>query len=221
MRRRVLLGLSLSLVVAAVALTASGDEPGLSVPCDPGPGECPVGEALAALERFWAPTPPPAVRLATGRVDTGCGEGSADEGSFYCPQEETIYLQREDLDGVDLAPEVANASGVYLLAHEYAHAVQDARGLDPEDERTGPASITVRYELQADCLAGVFVASVRSADRSAYAEAVRLGGDDVGPDPLERSAYAHGSAEQRLRWFTRGVDAGEDKACDTFAVGTP
>ncbi len=118
-------------------------------------------------------------------------------------------------------PAVARASRVHLLAHEYAHAVQDAREVDPGDERTGPASSTVRYELQADCLAGVFVASVPGADRDAFAAAVRLGGDDIGPDPLTPQAFAHGSAEQRLRWFTRGWQARDDAACDTFTPARP
>ena len=163
------------------------------------------------------------MRLATGRVVTDCGPNTADEGSFYCAEERRIYLQREDLDGfgADLEPSVARASGVYLLAHEWAHALQDARGVDPGDERTGPASSTVRYELQADCLAGVFVASLRGADREAYVEAVRLGGDDLGPDPLAPQAFAHGSGEQRLRWFARGWQERDDAACDTFAPARP
>ena len=220
MRRRLLIVLPVLpvLLVGGWLLLAPSDD-GEGVACPPGPGGCPVGTTLTELIRFWPDVPVPDVRLVSGRVETGCGATGADEGSFYCPQERRIYVQQEDLDGFDaaLTGSVARASAVYLLAHEYGHAVQDARGIDTDDERPGPASQTVRYELQADCLAGVFAARQPPSERAAWVEAVRLGGDDMGEDPVGPAAFTHGSGEQRVRWFVRGRDAGEYAACDTFA----
>ncbi len=224
MRRRVIVVLAVSVLAAGTALWWVGGSEGtsedLGAACRADGTRPPCGllEPLAELERYWRLTPPPSITVISGDTSTPCGKGSAEEGSFYCPEDQHVYLQQEDLDPSDQSPAVAKASAIYLLAHEYGHAVQDARGLDTGQEGLGPAGVSVRYELQADCLAGVWLRSRRATPRSAYVAAVRLGGDDVGEDPLPAAEYAHGTGQQRVRWFLKGLDTGREGACATGDV---
>lgn len=184
-----------------------------------------VAAVVQDIRSYWERTLPdavgdaPLVVLTDGDRDTDCGRAKEEEGSFYCGADSTIYLQQVDLDELADRPEPGrDAARVYLLAHEYSHAVQVDLGVEEGDARPGPDGASVRYELQADCLAGAYVASRDDAgDLAPYLAAVREGGDDVGEDPLPPAKYEHGTAAQRTAAFQRGARSGPT-GCDLPAA---
>jgi predicted metalloprotease len=172
--------------------------------------------------------------LFTGGVNTACGGATSAAGPFYCPADRKVYLDlgffRELQERFGAPGDFAQA---YVIAHEFGHHVQNLLGImddveaarreDPEDAN----ELSVRLELQADCLAGVWA-------HSAYRDDLLEEGDleeglnaaaAVGDDRLQSQAtgrvdpesFTHGTSEQRREWFLRGFDGGEVAACDTFA----
>ena len=176
--------------------------------------------------------------LYSGAVRTdGCGGATSAVGPFYCPADERIYL---DLSFYGEMRRQLGASGdfawAYVIAHEMGHHVQRMTGTSAAVERLSrsePADaneLSVRQELQADCYAGVWAATV-------YAEGALEPGDldeafnaaeAVGDDRLQRQAtgsvdpdsFTHGTSEQRRTWFERGYRSGDPGDCDTFAAET-
>ncbi len=215
-RRRALL-----LAVLLGAACTTGSDPGPEAVLTPsvlGSPSPPVTVAgvVADLTAYWRRTFPqdvtkaPRVRTVDGDAKTRCGTAAQDEGSFYCDEDTTIYVQQVDLDDLADLPRVRReAAQVYLLAHEYGHAVQAFLDVDAGDDAKGLRSDSVRYELQADCLAGAYVATRGEATAAgAYERAVREGGDDVGEDPLPPAEYEHGTGAQRVSAFRTGRRAG-------------
>jgi hypothetical protein len=164
-------------------------------------------------------------------TNTGCGYGSSAVGPFYCPPDQKVYL---DLSFFGELRRRFGAPGdfaqVYVLAHEIGHHVQQLTG---QFERRDKADnqVSVRLELQADCYAGVWAHSTaqrKLIDQGDFAEAMRAA-EAIGDDTLQQQAggrvapetFTHGSSAQRQRWFRRGYDNGDPKACDTFAVAQP
>lgn len=186
---------------------------------------------------------PAALNLYSGSVATGCGTGSAQMGPFYCPADQTIYIDTtffNELDSMGASNQAL--AQLYILAHEYGHHVQQLAGdLQKVDHRSsGESSSMVRSELQADCLAGAWIHNASSttdaqgttfmqpptqtelADALAAAQAV---GDDriyesagmqVNPDN-----FSHGSSEKRMEWLSRGISGGTYGSCDTWSVPQP
>ena len=176
--------------------------------------------------------------LYSGAVRTdGCGGATSAVGPFYCPADERVYL---DLSFYGEMRRQLGASGdfawAYVIAHEMGHHVQRMTGTSAAVERLSrsePADaneLSVRQELQADCYAGVWAATV-------YAEGALEPGDldeafnaaeAVGDDRLQRQAtgsvdpdsFTHGTSEQRRTWFERGYRSGDPGDCDTFAAET-
>jgi predicted metalloprotease len=174
--------------------------------------------------------------LYSGAVRTdGCGSATSAVGPFYCPADERVYL---DLSFYEEMRRQLGASGdfawAYVIAHEMGHHVQRMTGTSSEVERlsrSDPADaneLSVRQELQADCYAGVWAATV-------YAEGALEPGDldeafnaaeAVGDDRLQRQAtgsvdpdsFTHGTSEQRRSWFERGYRSGDPGDCDTFSA---
>ena len=168
---------------------------------------------------------------------SSCGEAGAEMGPFYCPVDEKVYIDlgfyRELATRFGAPGEFAQA---YVIAHEVGHHVQHVLGIEGkvrEIQRRRPSErneLSVRMELQADCLAGVWARTTQ--DRRLLdpgdVEAALGAAAAVGDDRLQRAttgrvspdSFTHGSAAQRTRWFRRGLDAGRLDACDTFA-GTP
>jgi predicted metalloprotease len=174
----------------------------------------------------------------SGQVSTACGNATSAVGPFYCPGDETIYI---DLTFYDELRSRFGAQGgtfaeAYVIAHEYGHHVEHILGvLDrARDGSTGPSSSGVRVELMADCLAGVwarnavdteFVEAISDADVADGLDAAATIGDDRIQEQtsgqVQPELWTHGSSEQRQKWFLTGYREGTLDDCDTFAVANP
>jgi len=182
-----------------------------------------------ALPNYGSPAgvyrDPTLVVFANGVSTGGCGEATSDVGPFYCPADQNLYI---DPGFYDVMERRLRAPGdfaqAYVIAHEVGHHVQNIIGanrLKASGETSNQNS--VRLELQADCLAGVWGHTARAsleiteADLGEALTAAHAIGDDTLGHSDERK-FTHGSSEQRMRWFRRGFDSGDARQCDTFAV---
>lgn len=168
---------------------------------------------------------PTLVVFSGGVATEGCGSATSDVGPFYCPADRRLYI---DPSFYQTMEERLRAPGdfaqAYVIAHEVGHHVQNLIGanqIQVQGETRNQTS--VRIELQADCLAGVWGHTAQSAlviDESDLREALNAAhaiGDDALGHSNERN-FTHGSSAQRMRWFRRGFDSGDARQCDTFAV---
>ena len=178
----------------------------------------------------------PVVVLYDDAVQSGCGATSNAVGPFYCPNDRKVYL---DLTFMRQLQQRLGAEGdfaqAYIVAHEIGHHVQNLLGVmaDVDRERQedpGSANeISVRLELQADCLAGVWghSAYTRNLLESGEVEQGLRAAAAVGDDRIQRQSggrvdpdsFTHGTSEQRVKWFRAGFDSGDPTACDTFKGG--
>jgi uncharacterized protein len=179
--------------------------------------------------------------IFSGSLQTGCGRATSDMGPFYCPVDKHVYLDTtffEDMLQGQLGARGGPFSTAYVLAHEYGHHVQDLLGtMSKVRTQQGRSSDSVRLELQADCFAGIWTkhaTTAEDADGQVFIE--DLTQDDinraldaaaaVGDDRIQRRSsgrvdpdtWTHGSAEERQRWFTTGLQQGTLEACDTFGA---
>ncbi len=180
----------------------------------------------------------PTLVLFTGAVNSGCGAAQAAMGPFYCPLDERIYIDlgfyRDLRDRFGAPGDFAQA---YVLAHEVGHHVQNLLGISDEIQaarrRASPGegnALSVRLELQADCLAGFWGDAARRAGtlEPGDVEEAITAASAVGDDRIQRQArgtvdpesFTHGSARQRAEWFLRGYRTGDLRACDTFGEAT-
>jgi hypothetical protein len=179
----------------------------------------------------------PVLVLFTGAVQSACGFAESAVGPFYCPGDRKVYL---DLAFFEELHQRFGASGdfaqAYVIAHEIGHHVQTLLGITPRVEamqrQIGGADanqLSVRLELQADCLAGVWAARADASRQILEAgdlEEALGAANAIGDDRMQRQArgyvvpdsFTHGSSAQRVRWFHRGLEAGDLRACDTFAT---
>src|SRR5262245_2020193 len=155
----------------------------------------------------------------------GCGNATSATGPFYCPGDQKLYI---DPSFYSVMEKRLRAPGdfaqAYVIAHEVGHHVQNLIGATRQQPRGETSNQnSVRVELQADCLAGVWGRTARTAlqvtdeDLSEALNAAHAIGDDTLGHADERQ-FTHGSSEQRMRWFRRGFDSGDAGQCDTFAV---
>jgi len=176
-----------------------------------------------------------------GTTTEGCGSASSAVGPFYCPVDDTIYIDITFFDAMledQLGAEGGSFAEAYVLAHEYGHHVQDLLGtMSQVRTQQGPDSDAVALELQADCYAGMwakhattapdengepFIIELTQDDISRAIDAARAVGDDriqqAGGGEVDPDQWTHGSAEQRERWFMTGYEEGTLEACDTFGA---
>lgn len=179
----------------------------------------------------------PRLVLFTGAVESACGLGRAAMGPFYCPADRKVYIDLsfyDDLRTRFRAP--GDFAQAYVIAHEIGHHVQNLLGISDKvraaQERgsgTQANQLSVRLELQADCLAGVWAHHANRARNILEAGDVEeaLGAASaIGDDRLQQASrgyvtpdsFTHGSAAQRVRWFRRGIESGSLKQCNTFDV---
>jgi predicted metalloprotease len=173
----------------------------------------------------------PELVIYRGRHPTACGMGDARMGPFYCPADQRIYVDLgfyDDLAGQFDAP--GDFAQAYVIAHEVGHHVQNLVGTSGKvaAKRGQPDynEYSVRLELQADFLAGVWANhNRRYLDRGDIEEAMRAA-NQIGDDAIQRRgqgkvtphAFTHGTSEQRMRWFIRGFDRGRIEDGDTFEM---
>ncbi|MBO0610411.1 KPN_02809 family neutral zinc metallopeptidase [Myceligenerans salitolerans] len=213
--------------------------------------ECRLSATAQSLDAYWSQTLPaqagteyvaPGVVSFTGGVDTACGSATSATGPFYCPADQTVY---EDVRFFDELEQRFGASGgplgeMYVTAHEFGHHVENQLGAFDRADRsgTGADSDSVRIELMADCLAGMWAGhaattpdpdtgvpflepiTARQLDDALSAAAA------VGDDHLQESAgqavnpeaFTHGTSNQRVRWFTIGYEGGTVDDCDALSA---
>lgn len=214
---------------------------------------------LAQTEQVWGQIfqqngsryPEPKMMLFTGMVRSGCGSASSATGPFYCPADQTVYLDTSffqemnqklgitgDQNGSGDAQNQGKAGDfaqAYVIAHEVGHHVQNVLGILPKvNEASRNASeaqannLTVRLELQADCFAGVW--ANRNQQRYNFLEEGDIqeainAAEQIGDDRLARASgravvpdsFTHGTSQQRMTWFSRGLKSGSPDQCDTFS----
>jgi uncharacterized protein len=199
--------------------------------------DCRLVADINSIQAYWQGAlegyRPATTVFFTDSVQTGCGFADAQVGPFYCPRDGQVYIDIGFYD--DLESQFGAESGpfaeAYVLAHEYGHHVQDLTGtLARAQEGSGPEGGSVRVELQADCLAGVWAANavetglieeLTQADINEGLDVAAAIGDDriqaQTQGQVNPETWTHGSSEQRRRWFSRGYENGTRDACDTFS----
>ncbi|HTN44776.1 MAG TPA: neutral zinc metallopeptidase [Flavipsychrobacter sp.] len=203
-----------------------------------------VGVVLADTEDVWNKLfqqngqqyEEPKLHLFTGSVNSGCGGASAASGPFYCPMDRKVYI---DLSFYDELKNRFNSPGdfamAYVVAHEVGHHIQNLLGISEKvqaarqrvSEEEGNA-LSVRLELQADFLAGVWAhhaQRMKDILESGDIEEALNAAHAIGDDNLQKEArgyivpesFTHGTSQQRMYWFKKGFDTGDMNQGDTFA----
>jgi predicted metalloprotease len=203
-----------------------------------------VSVILADTEDTWNQVLPqhgrqyeePKLVLFSDAVASACGQASSAVGPFYCSQDATVYLDMSffnDLEQRFGAP--GDFARAYVIAHEVGHHVQNLLGISSQvqeqqarSSEEGANALSVRLELQADCLAGVWGAHAkqeRDFIESGDIEEALQAASAIGDDRLQEQtkgyvvpeSFTHGSSAQRVEWFRRGLESGDPGSCDTFA----
>ncbi|KHN66582.1 metallopeptidase [Acinetobacter oleivorans] len=216
-----------------------------------------VGTVLADTEDTWTPIfkqlgktyTPPRLVLFSGMIQSGCGTAQSAMGPFYCPADQKVYIDTEffkdmrqqmgisgeqnqsELSRQDQAGDFAQA---YVVAHEVGHHVQTLLGISSQVQQaraqasqTEGNQLSVRQELQADCLAGIWAS--HNQQRTQFLEQGDIeeamdAAQKIGDDYLQKrstgqvvpDSFTHGSSEQRMHWFQVGLKTGDINQCDTF-----
>lgn len=177
---------------------------------------------------------PPRLVIFNGATQSPCGGANGATGPFYCPADSTAYLDTDFFVALDRQ---MGASGdfaaAYVIAHEVAHHVQNELGILPKVNAARQRSseveanaLTVKLELMADCLSGIWAQNVQGLMERGDLEEALNAARKIGDDHLQQQAgrvpqphtFTHGTSEQRARWFGRGYDSGAVGECDTFAA---
>ncbi|ABI76921.1 putative neutral zinc metallopeptidase [Hyphomonas neptunium ATCC 15444] len=188
-----------------------------------------------ALEGY---TPPRVVLYEQG-TDTGCGFGQSAMGPFYCPADQSVYLDLgfwRDME-TQLGASGAEFARAYVIAHEFGHHVQTLTGASQQARQAQQQArsqeeanqYSIALELQADCYAGFWAANAASASSGAVAlepgdleEGLKTA-NAIGDDMIQKRTqghvtpenFTHGTAEQRMTWLRRGYDSGDPNVCNT------
>ena len=206
-----------------------------------------VSKVLASTEDTWTEVfrangrqyEQPKLVLFSGATPTACGTGQTAMGPFYCPGDHKVYIDLEfyqELKSRFHAPgEFAQA---YVIAHEVGHHVQNLLGIadkvhsaQQRASRAEANALSVRMELQADCLAGVWgkrTDTMKNVLEPGDLEAALTAASAIGDDKLQQQAqgrivpesFTHGTSAQRVRWFKRGFESGDMNQCNSFQAAS-
>jgi len=196
------------------------------------------------LDEYWATQVQgyraPQLVIVDGSTSSPCGTASNQTGPFYCPRDETVYVDPTffSLMRQQFGASAGDLAQLYVLAHEYGHHVQSITGIMDQHPNDGAGAVGngVRTELQADCFAGAWVGAMteevdengvpylQAPTQAQIADAINAAGA-VGDDNIQQESggfvnpetWTHGSSAQRQRWFQLGYQGGVS-ACDTFGV---
>lgn len=196
---------------------------------------------VSDIQDFWAETfsqagkqyPYTKLVLFSGATQSSCGPASAATGPFYCPADQKVYLDLGFMDELTrrFGAREGDFAMAYVVAHEFGHHLQTVLGVSEAVQRTAQDDpsrrndLSVRQELQADCLAGVWAHSAQSDLEPGDIDEALSAASAVGDDRIQEAtsgridpeSWTHGSAEQRTAWFTNGYRSGNTNDCDTFA----
>ena len=208
-----------------------------------------VASVLASTETVWSRVLPqqkgiayikPKLVLYSGRTASGCGGAQSAMGPFYCPKDQKVYLDTAFFQ--DMKRRLGGGGDfayAYVIAHEIGHHVQNLLGILPkvqaaqqraasQGNESGANNLSVRVELMADCLAGVWAANQERSRQFLEKGDLELAvttAQVIGGDRLQQSSrgtvvpdsFTHGSSAQRVQWLTTGLKSGEVDSCNTFA----
>lgn len=206
-----------------------------------------VARVLGSTEVVWeeqfpaqqgAPYAKPQLVLFSGATRSACGGADASMGPFYCPNDKKVYLDTSFFNEMRTRFRVqGDFAQAYVVAHEVGHHVQNqigilgrSRQMQERLSRREANAVSVRVELMADCLAGVWAfhadRKYRILEQGDVEEALAAA-TAIGDDRLQKQAqgyavpdsFTHGTSEQRVRWFTTGLKGGQMRACNTFGQG--
>ncbi len=206
-----------------------------------------VSKVLASTEDVWDKVfvengkryEAPKLVLFAGSTPTACGTGQTAMGPFYCPGDRKVYIDltfyHELRDRFHAPGQFAQA---YVVAHEVGHHVQNLLGISEkvqrarqQGSRTEGNALSVRLELQADCLAGIWgkrANDIKDMLDPGDLEAALNAATAIGDDRLQQEAqgkivpesFTHGTSAQRVRWFRRGFESGDIQQCNTFKASS-
>ena len=237
------LGVDPSVVLDGITGSEPAPRTSSGAPAERGSTEDFVAAVLGDTEQTWHTLldgqgrryAEPTLVMFSGATSSACGMGEAAMGPFYCPNDRRIFIDLrffEEMRQRFKAP--GDFAQAYVIAHEVGHHVQNllgiagrARQAQQGASRAEANRISVRVELQADCFAGLWA---HHADRARNileagdVEEALNAASAIGDDRLQRQAqgrvvpdsFTHGTSEQRVRWFRRGLESGSLQACDTF-----
>jgi predicted metalloprotease len=208
-----------------------------------------VASVLASTETVWSQVLPqqkgiayikPKLVLYSGRTASSCGGAQSAMGPFYCPKDQKVYLDTAFFQ--DMKRRLGGGGDfayAYVIAHEIGHHVQNLLGILPkvqaaqqraasQGNESGANNLSVRVELMADCLAGVWAANQERSRQfleKGDLESAVATAQAIGDDRLQQStrgtvvpdSFTHGSSAQRVQWLTTGLKSGEVDSCNTFA----
>ncbi len=200
-------------------------------------------QVLTTTEQVWTQVfrdqlgrtyEPPKLVIFNGVTQSPCGNASGATGPFYCPADNKAYLDTQFFTALDRQMGAGgDFAAAYVIAHEVAHHVQNELGIllkvntaRARASEVEANALTVRLELMADCLSGIWARNVQGLmERGDLQEALNAA-RKIGDDHLQSQAgrvpqphtFTHGTSEQRAGWFTRGYDTGAVGECDTFAA---
>ena len=218
----------------------TGQENDLSEECRTGADanerqDCRIVGYVNSIQEYWQDAAdgyqPAPTTFFTGSVSTGCGSASSAVGPFYCPNDQTIYIDLTFFDQLEsqLGAEGGPLAEAYVIAHEYGHHVQNLANVLRPGGGTGEDSYAVATELQADCYAGIWMFHAvdtgylepitREQIATAMNTAKAIGDDRIQQQTQGRvnpEAWTHGSSAQRQEWLNTGLTSGDPNDCNTF-----
>lgn len=178
----------------------------------------------------------PTLVLFSGAVESACGFAQAAMGPFYCARDQKVYIDLSFFDDLKKLGASGDFARAYVIAHEIGHHIQTLLGIsDHVVTQSGHLNeaeknaLSVRQELQADCFAGVWANNAHRARNILESGDVEEGlnaATAIGDDRLQKQSqgyiipesFTHGSSQQRVRWFRKGLESGKVSSCDTFGA---